>query len=162
MGFQTPVTNVRATLRGITSQGPAVLLMACRPLLPVHLHQGLSFSSSFRNCQPGFFAPLWFHSDLHLRARALRSPSLAPTPRPHAPYFPPCSAFPPAGFSTLGHLVTIWSQQLGYGHRKTCPYCQGCIGSYVLLSTKDGDIFPNSYLHEWESDSGSIRTLQHK
>lgn len=42
-GFQTPVTSVRAPLRGVTSQGPAVLLMAYHPLLTIHLHRGLRF-----------------------------------------------------------------------------------------------------------------------
>ena len=57
----------------IISQGAATLVVARHPLLPVHLQRRRRLSS-FRSCQACFFDTPCFHSDLHPRVHALRSP----------------------------------------------------------------------------------------
>lgn len=138
MGFQTMVASSRAQLRGFISQGPAALLKAPQPLLPVYWQQRSTFSSWVRSCQPCFFALPCLHSDLHLRASALRSsPFALGTTFPHPAQPSPCWVLS-CGLLSL-HMVMAdgkWGQK---DHWEQCASVNQ-IWEYGLVS-------PNQYLY---------------
>lgn len=88
-GFQTIVASIKAKFRSIISQGPAVMLMARHPLLPVYWEQGFTFSSPFHACYPCASFPINAFPQI-FTSELLHSP--LPQTRWHHTS-PPCSAF---------------------------------------------------------------------
>lgn len=122
MSFQTIGASIKANVRGIIPQGPAVPLMAQHPLLPVYWQQGFPLSSWFYNRQRAslpFSALIQiFTSELLLCSLRLPPPS-----KPHGTMLLYPAQPSPWWFSTLGHWRTTWSHQVGSGDRETCSNC---------------------------------------
>lgn len=155
-GSQTIAARIKANIRGIISQGPAVLLMAQPPIAACLVAARIYFFFVFSELPVCFFALQCFHSDLHLELLFF-SPPITLTPRPHGAMLPHPAQPSPCWLSTLGHWLTAWSHQMGNGDRGTCSYYQGCIGNNVLLETQNGNMNSFSQIHS--DQTVSIGTL---
>lgn len=116
-GPQTIAASIKANIRGIISQGPAVLLMAQPPIAACLVAARIYFFFVFSELPMCFFALQCFHSDLHLEL-LFSSPPIHPYPKTswrHAS--PPCSAFPLLSLYSgpLTHCMVIpdgkWGQR---------------------------------------------------
>lgn len=109
-GSRTIAASSKANMRGIISQGPAVLLMAQPPIAACLVAARIYFFFVFSELPMCFFALQCFHSDLHLESSSSVSHSLLPQDL-MAPCFPTLLSLPPA-------VSLLWATDSLHGHTR--------------------------------------------